>query len=78
MCYFLMILLIFCGLFQSQTNHKYIPFFLQFRAQIKIQFECEIKCFQCDNVKEYNNALFHNFCEQNEMSFRFSCPQTSP
>jgi hypothetical protein len=73
-----MILLIFYGLFQSQTNHKYIPFFLQYHAYIKTQFERKIKCFQCDNGKEYDNALFHKFCEVNGMSFRFSCSHTTP
>ena len=52
--------------------------FIQFRAHIKTQFEREIKCFQCDNGKEYDNAHFHKFCELNGMMFRFSCPYTSP
>lgn len=44
---------------------------LQFRTHIETQFEIKIKCFQCDNGKEYDNTLFHKFCEQNGMSFRF-------
>jgi histone deacetylase 1/2 len=52
--------------------------FLHFRNHIKTQFERDIKCFQCDNGKEYDNSLFHKFCEQNRMIFRFSCPHTSP
>jgi transposase InsO family protein len=52
--------------------------FLKFRNHIKTQFERDIKCFQCDNGKEYDNTSFHKFCEQNGMSFRFSCPHTSP
>jgi len=66
---------IFYGLFQSATNHKSIP---QFRAHIQTQFERQIKCFQFDNGKEYDNNLFQKSCEQNGMSFRFSCPHTSP
>jgi len=75
MCYFLMTSPIFYGLFQSATNHKSIP---QFRAHIQTQFERQIKCFQFDNGKEYDNNLFQKSCEQNGMSFRFSCPHTSP
>lgn len=52
--------------------------FLSFRAYIKTQFEREIKSFQCDNGREYDNGPFHKFCEQHGMSFRFSCPHTSP
>ncbi|CAJ2672156.1 unnamed protein product [Trifolium pratense] len=47
-------------------------------AHITTQFEREIECFQCDNGKEYDNTSFKNICEQNGMSFRFSCPHTSP
>ena len=52
--------------------------FLQFRNHIKTQFEKDIKCFHCDNGKEYDNSFFHPFCKQNKMILRFSCPHTSP
>ena len=39
--------------------------FLEFRVNTKTQFECEIKCFQCDNNKEYDNSLFQKICELN-------------
>lgn len=52
--------------------------FLQFHAHIKTKFEQDIKCFQCDNGKEYDNVVFQKLCELNDMSFRFSCPHTSP
>jgi len=60
---------------KAQTNNS---IFLKFRNHIKIQFERYIKCFQCDNGKEFDNSSFHKFCEQTGMSFRFSCPHTSP
>ncbi|KAD5508144.1 hypothetical protein E3N88_15847 [Mikania micrantha] len=51
--------------------------FRQFHSVIKTQFERGIKTFQCDNGTEYNNKAFHDFCTQNGMLFRFSCPHTS-
>lgn len=51
--------------------------FSVFSVFVKNQFGKNIKAFQCDNGKEYNNALFHQFCNKNGMTFRFSCPYTS-
>lgn len=68
----------FLWTFPLANKSQVYSIFLQFRNHIKTQFEREIKCFQCDNGKEYNNALFHKFCELNGMAFRFSCPHTSP
>ena len=39
--------------------------FLQFRFHIETHFERKIKCFHCDNGKEYDNTMFHKFYEQN-------------
>jgi transposase InsO family protein len=52
--------------------------FLHFRNHIKTQFQRDIKCFQCDNGKEYDNTSFHNFSKHSGMSFRLLCPHTSP
>jgi len=52
--------------------------FLDFHNHIKTQFEKDIKYFQCDNGKEYDNTSFHITNKKNGMSFPFSCPQTSP
>jgi histone deacetylase 1/2 len=60
----------------NKSQMHYI--FLKFQAHIQTQFERKIKCFQCDNGKEYDNSIFHKFCDLNGMSFRFSCPHTSP
>jgi len=71
--YFLMILRIFFSTFplanKSQAHSTFLQFrnhiktpFLQFRNHIKTQFEKDIKCFQCDNEKDYDNSLFHQFC----------------
>ncbi|CAJ2649804.1 unnamed protein product [Trifolium pratense] len=68
----------FLWTFPISNKSQVHSIFLQFRAYITTQFEREIKCFQCDNGKEYDNAHFHKFCELNGMSFRFSCPHTSP
>ena len=37
-----------------------------------------IRFFQCDNGREFDNASFKSFCQNNGMVFRFSCPHTSP
>jgi hypothetical protein len=68
----------FLWTFPIHTKSQVHSIFLQFRNHIETQFERKIKCFQCDNGKEYDNTLFHKFCEQNGMSFRFLCPHTSP
>lgn len=52
--------------------------FSSFHAFIKTQFGTTIKCFQCDNGREFNNEYFTQFCHKNGMVFRFSCPHTSP
>ncbi|KAI3796959.1 hypothetical protein L1987_39646 [Smallanthus sonchifolius] len=51
--------------------------FCAFYNYIHTQFERKIKNFQCDNGREYANSSFQQFCHQNGMSFRFSCPHTS-
>ncbi|KAJ9565690.1 hypothetical protein OSB04_001656 [Centaurea solstitialis] len=58
---------------KSQVFEK----FTHFNNFINTQFERKIKQFQCDNGKEYANNNFQNFCHQNGMYFRFSCPHTS-
>lgn len=52
--------------------------FLSFRPYIKTHSKREVKAFQCDNGREYDNGPFQNFCAQHGMTFRFSCPHTSP
>ncbi|CAJ2641560.1 unnamed protein product [Trifolium pratense] len=68
----------FLWTFPIANKSQAYSIFLKFHNHIKTQFERDIKCFQCDNGKEYDNTSFHKFCEQNGMSFRFSCPHTSP
>lgn len=77
MFYFLMILRIFYGLFPVANKSQVHSMFLSFRAHIKTQFEREIKCFQCDNGREYDNQSFYKFYNLVGMTFRFSCPHTS-
>ena len=50
--------------------------FLAFRAHILTQFERNIKNFQCDNGREFDNGSFWDLCKTNGMSFRLSCPHT--
>lgn len=51
--------------------------FSSFSTMIHTQFERTIKCFQCDNGKEFDNEQFKLFCDNHGMVFRFSCPHTS-
>ncbi|KAI3674945.1 hypothetical protein L2E82_51782 [Cichorium intybus] len=64
--------------FPLSNKSQVFSIFLAFYNHITTQFERPIKTFQCDNGTEYNNKLFHNFCTANSMTFRFSCPHTSP
>ena len=60
-------------------THKSQTFstFTMFAKMIKTQFGRQIKQLQCDNGKEYANTAFTNYCHQNGMLLRFSCPYTS-
>ena len=64
--------------FPLKTKAQVYTTFLSFRTYIKTQFEREIKAFQCDNGREFDNSPFHDFCAKHGMVFRFSCPHTSP
>ncbi|GJX15168.1 ribonuclease H-like domain-containing protein [Tanacetum coccineum] len=50
--------------------------FVLFRNYVHTQFKCEIKSFQCDHGGEFDNRRQHTLFAQNEIQFRFSCPQT--
>ena len=52
--------------------------FLVFKNHIFTQFERNIKNVQCDNGREFDNGPFRDFCKTHGMSFRLSCPHTSP
>lgn len=67
----------FLWTFPLINKSQVLSIFKNFHRLIKTQFERDIKCFQCDNGKEYNNKAFHEFCSQTGMQFRFSCPYTS-
>jgi len=58
---------------KSQVFEK----FTSLSNQICTQFSQTIKCFQCDNGREYDNTQFHKYCADNGLIFRFSCPHTS-
>ncbi|KAJ9547690.1 hypothetical protein OSB04_020233 [Centaurea solstitialis] len=60
----------------AKKSHTF-QIFMQFRAYIRTQFEKEIKGFQCDNGREYDNTSFRNLCAAHGIHLRFSCPYTS-
>ena len=76
MSYFWMIILIFCGRFPLATNLLFLRRSPLFPIRYAHNF-LKFKCFQCDNGREYNNALFHRYCTDNGIIFHFSCPHTS-
>ncbi|KAL2906525.1 Retrovirus-related Pol polyprotein from transposon RE1 [Bienertia sinuspersici] len=68
----------FLWTFPLSRKSQVYKIFLSFRTYIRTQFEKDIKTFQCDNGREFNNDPFLKFCNEYGMSFRFSCPHTSP
>jgi histone deacetylase 1/2 len=50
----------------------------RFFAYVKTQFNKIIQCVQCDNGGEFLNTDLRTFFSTNGVSFRFSCPHTSP
>jgi len=68
----------FLWTFPIGKKSQVFSIFLSFSAFIQTQFEKNIKCFQCDNGREFDNASFKSFCQNNGMVFCFSCPHTSP
>lgn len=67
----------FLWTFPISKKSQVFSVFSNFAQHIKTQFERTIKTFQCDNGKEYVNASFQNFFDENGMVFRLSCPYTS-
>ena len=61
-------------LFHKSQVHN---IFVNFNAFVNAQFELKIKSFQCDHGGEFNNKLFHQFCNNRGIYLRYSCPQTS-
>jgi hypothetical protein len=53
------------------TLHNFFHFVLT-------QFHVTIKCLQCDNGGEYLTNALHDFFAHRGVSFRISCPHTSP
>ena len=74
----LTISLILFGFTPLNKNMKFMLIFFHFSAFVKTQFERDIKYFQCDMGREFDNSSFKSFCQNHGMVFRFSCPQTSP
>ncbi|PWA88754.1 ribonuclease H-like domain-containing protein [Artemisia annua] len=51
--------------------------FINFRAFVKNQFNCDIKSLQCDHGGEFDNNALHNLFVSNGITIHFSCPKTS-
>ena len=57
----------------SKKSEAYSTF-TSFITFIHTQFERNIKQFQCDNGKEFDNGPFSDFCKLNGINFRLSFP----
>ena len=68
----------FLWTFPISNKSQVYSTFQKSRAYIKTQFQREIKYIQCDNSGEYVNGKFQKLCEEKGISFRLSCPHTSP
>ena len=68
----------FLWTFPISSKSQVYKLFIRVRTYIRTQFEREIKAFQCDNGTEFKNDLFEKFGHQHGMTFRLSCPYTSP
>ncbi|KAL2940317.1 Retrovirus-related Pol polyprotein from transposon RE1 [Bienertia sinuspersici] len=68
----------FLWTFPISSKSQVYKLFIRVRTYIRTQFEREIKAFQCDNGREFDNDPFKQFCQKHGMNFRFSCPYTSP
>jgi len=68
----------FLWTFPIKHKSKVFNIFTKFHTLITTQFNCRIKNLQCDNGREYDNSSFHEFFQKHGMTFRFSCPHTSP
>lgn len=64
--------------FPISHKSKVRDLFISFHTFVKTQFERDIKCFQCDNGREYDNGPFRSYFDQHGIVFCFSCPHTSP
>lgn len=67
----------FLWTFPLSNKSQVFETFMSLSNQIRTQFSQTIKCFQCDNGREYDNKSFHDYCAANGTNFRFSCPHTS-
>ena len=74
---FWMIFHISYGFFLCVLNLRFILFFCNFRMYVKNQFKSDIKSFQCDNGREFNNRPLLTHLQSNGINIRFSCPYTS-
>ena len=67
----------FLWTFPLRNKSQVLEKFTSLSSQIHTQFSQTVKYFQCDNGREYNNSLFHKYCDDNGIIFHFSCPHTS-
>ncbi|GKA97812.1 ribonuclease H-like domain-containing protein [Tanacetum coccineum] len=51
--------------------------FVVFSTNVRTQFKCEIRSFQCDHDGEFENHNLHKLFAKNGIQFQFSCPKTS-
>lgn len=67
----------FLWTFLLTNESQAFEMFTSLSNQIRTQFYQNVKFFQCDNGREYENTFLHNYCVANGFIFRFSYPHTS-
>lgn len=67
----------FMWTFPPTNKSQVFEIFTSLSNQICTQFSQIVKCFQCDNGREYDNISFYNYCASNGLTFLLSFPHTS-
>jgi len=61
----------FLWIFPMSNKSQVFEKFTSFSNKIHTQFSQTIKCFQCDNGREYDNTMFHKYCVDDGLIFSF-------
>lgn len=67
----------FVGVYALLQKSEVFSKFSHFHTYVQTQFNPEIKNFQCDNGKEFDNHEFHQLCDTYSINMRFSFLYTS-
>lgn len=72
-----MITPITCGLFSLRHKSYVFQTLANFHSYVRNQFSSSIQAIQCDNGREFDNTLAHQFLSSHIILLHLSCPYTS-